>query len=377
MSLSSYFSLRKLRGEVIITVGGHLKASDMPYLSKFLRDNQFYRSQSVCLDLKTLESVDTSGSWTLLHFASGLRKNHIPVRFEHVSRDVKRVLDQVSLYMTESLESTPSRLTVWTRGLEAIGRKAYQAFETSWSLINFLGQIAIVFLLALLKPKRLRVRELATMIQRVGFDSLPIVGLISFLIGVVLIYQSVDQLKRFGAEVLAVDLLTISVMREIGILLTAIVVAGRSGSAFTAQLGFMKLNEEVDAMVVMALNPIEVLVLPRLLALMISMPLLAFYSDVMALLGGAFMSLFLLELSFDQFFQQVRLAIGTWTFWIGVIKAPFFAALIGLMSCFEGMRVQGGSQSVGIHTTKSVVEGIFMVIILDAFFSIIFSYMRI
>ncbi|KAB2835623.1 MAG: MlaE family lipid ABC transporter permease subunit [Caedimonadaceae bacterium] len=375
--MGSYFSLKKNRGEVVITIGGHLKASDVPSLSEFFSANRFYKSQSVCVDLKALETVDTSGSWALLHFVSQLKKNHIPIRFEHVSKDVRRVLDQVSSHMTESLELPPSQIKMWIHSLEGIGRKSYQAFETSFSLINFLGQCVVAFFLALLRPKKFRIRELATMIQRVGFDSLPIVGLISFLIGVVLIYQSVDQLKRFGAEVFSVDLLTISVMREIGILLTAIVVAGRSGSAFTAQLGFMKLNEEVDAMIVMAMNPIEVLILPRILALMISMPLLAFYSDMMGLLGGAFMSLFLLELSFEQFFQQVRLAIGPWTFWIGVIKAPFFAALIGLIACFEGMRVHGGSQSVGIHTTKSVVEGIFMVIVLDALFSIMFSYMGI
>lgn len=376
-SLKSYHALKKLRGEVIITVGGHLKAAEVRDMVQFLSSNRFYKSQPVCLDLKHLKSIDTSGSWVLLNFAQSLRRQQIPVRFEHMEVGVSKVLDQVERFIQPQKHQalTPANLLI--SFLERLGRTAYQSYRSSYSVIGFLGQIFLAFLITLIKPKRFRWNALFSMIQRVGFDALPIVGLISFLIGVVLIYQSVDQLKRFGAEIFAVDLLTISVMREIGILLTAIVVAGRSGSAFTAQLGFMNLNQEMDAMVVMAMSPIEVLVLPRILALMIALPILAFFSDIMALMGGAFMSVFLLDLSLDQFFQQVRLAVSPWTFWIGVMKAPFFAAMIGMIACFEGMRVQGGSVSVGIHTTKSVVEGIFIVIVLDAAFSIIFSYIGI
>lgn len=376
MALESYYSLKKKQGEVIVTLGGHLRATQVPRVLLFFQSNKFFPSQAVCLDLKSLKSVDTSGSWALLRFVESLKQQKIPVRLEHVSVEVQRVLDHVGQYVSKK-NSKESRVPSYIRMIEALGKTSYTTYQSSKSLLDFLGQIFVSIMLSVLQPRRVRFKALCTMIQRVGYDALPVVGLISFLIGVVLIYQSVDQLRRFGAEILAVDLLTISVMREIGILLTSIVIAGRSGSAFTAQLGFMKLNQEVDAMVVMAMNPLEVLVLPRILALMISLPLLAFYSVLMALLGGALMSLFLLGLSLEQFFQQVQLAVSPWTFWIGIIKAPFFAAMIGIVACFEGLRVGGGAQSVGIHTTKSVVEGIFMVIILDAIFSIVFSYIGI
>jgi phospholipid/cholesterol/gamma-HCH transport system permease protein len=199
------------------------------------------------------------------------------------------------------------------------------------------------------------------------------VGLISLLIGVVLVYQGATQLKRFGAEIFTVDLLAVSILREVGVLLTSIVVAGRSGSAFAAQIGTMKLNQEIDAMTTMGLNPITVLVIPRVLALMVMLPILTFWSDIMGVLGGALMSMSTIDLSLSQFLRQFNLAITPWTFWVGMIKAPVFAFLIALIGCFEGLRVHGGAESVGRHTTNAVVKGIFMVIVSDALFSIIFS----
>ena len=199
----------------------------------------------------------------------------------------------------------------------------------------------------------------------------------SFLIGVVVAYQGADQLRQFGAEVFTVNLLGVSILRELGILITAIVVAGRSGSAFTAQIGTMKVNQEVDAMQTLGLDPVEILVLPRLTALVICLPLLAFYADMMALLGGAIMSLLALDISISQFVKQLQGAIKLSTFMVGMVKAPVFAFLIALVGCFEGLNVEGSAESVGRQTTLSVVEAIFLVIIFDAAFSIMFSYLRI
>jgi phospholipid/cholesterol/gamma-HCH transport system permease protein len=210
-----------------------------------------------------------------------------------------------------------------------------------------------------------------------GVNALPIVGLLTFLIGVVLAYQSADQLRRFGAEIFTVNLLGISILRELGVLITAILVAGRSGSAFTAQIGTMKVREEVDALQTIGMDPIEVLVLPRMFALVIVLPLLAFYADIMGLLGGAIMSLVALDISMVQFLQQLKAWTTLWTFWIGIIKAPVFAFLIALVGCFQGLRVEGSAESVGRLTTQSVVQGIFLVIVADAIFSIIFSALHI
>ena len=210
-------------------------------------------------------------------------------------------------------------------------------------------------------------------LEAIGFNAVPIVSLISFLIGVVLAYQGATQLRQFGAEIFTVELVAISVLREIGILLTAIIVAGRSGSAFTAQIGSMKLNEEIDAMRTLALDPMEVLVLPRVLALIIALPMLGFIADIMGLFGGALMCWVVLDITPGLYLQRLNEWVPLAHFWVGLIKAPFFALMIGLIGCFEGLQVEGSAESVGRLTTKSVVEAIFMVIVVDAIFSIYFA----
>ena len=200
-----------------------------------------------------------------------------------------------------------------------------------------------------------------------------IVGLLAFLIGVVLAYQGADQLARFGAQIYTVNLLGISVLREMGILITAIIVAGRSGSAFTAQIGTMKVNQEIDAMRTIGLDPVEVLVLPRALALVLVMPLLTFYANIMAILGGGLMVWVLLGIDPAAFVRQLHQSLNVEALLVGMIKAPVFAFVIGLVGCFEGLRTGGNAESVGTQTTRAVVEAIFLVIVLDAFFSVFFS----
>jgi phospholipid/cholesterol/gamma-HCH transport system permease protein len=260
---------------------------------------------------------------------------------------------------------------------EQIGQQVYALKDDLYELLQFIGELTISLGAMIRHPGQFRLRATVYHLEKVGLNALPIVGLISFLIGVVLVYQGAYQLKRFGAEIFTVDLLAVSALREIGILLTAIVVAGRSGSAFTAQIGFMKLNQEIDAMWVMGLNPFHVLVIPRLIALLIALPLLTFYSDLMALLGGGVMCISLIDLAFDQFLHHLHLAIKPWTFWTGMIKAPIFAIAISVIGCFEGMRVHGGADHVGTQTTRSVVESIFLVIVIDAAFSVLYSYLGI
>jgi phospholipid/cholesterol/gamma-HCH transport system permease protein len=206
---------------------------------------------------------------------------------------------------------------------------------------------------------------------------MPIIGILLFLVGIVVAYQGVGQLSRFGAQIYTVDLVGISVLREMGVLISSIVIAGRSGSAFTAQLGTMQVNEEIDAIRTMGLDPLEVLVLPRILALMIALPLLTFFADIMAILGGAFMSTLTIDITFAQFLSLLNQAITLTHFWVGMVKAPIFALLIAMVGCFEGMRVRGSAESVGRLTTQAVVEALFLVIVVDAFFSILFSFLGI
>jgi phospholipid/cholesterol/gamma-HCH transport system permease protein len=227
---------------------------------------------------------------------------------------------------------------------------------------------------ALVRPARnLRVPAIFHQIEETGINALPIVGLLAFLIGVVLAYQGADQLKRFGAEIFTINLLGVGVLREIGGLITAIIVAGRSGSAFTAHIGTMRVNEEIDAMQTMGLNTVETLVLPRIIGLVIALPLLTFYSDVMGLIGGAFMCYFQLGITIHVFLRQLQDAVTLNTLLVGLVKAPVFAFVIALVGCYEGFQVERNAASVGLLTTRAVVEGIFLVIVLDAAFSVMFS----
>ena len=252
------------------------------------------------------------------------------------------------------------------------------AYNQTVSMLGYLGRVTVETGEAIASPEHnLRVAAMFHQVEETGINALPIVGLLSFLIGVVLAYQGADQLKRFGAEVFTINLLGVGVLREIGGLITAIIVAGRSGSAFTAQIGTMRVNEEIDAMQTMGLNTVDTLVLPRIIGLVIALPLLTFYADIMGLIGGAFMCYFQLGITIPVFLRQLQEAVTVNTLLVGLIKAPVFAFVIALVGCYEGFQVERNAASVGLLTTRSVVEGIFLVIVLDAAFSIMFSVLGI
>lgn len=330
------------------------------------------RPRRVDLDLSNLTSLDSAGAWLLTRLARDCRAAGTTIGLIHVDPRMQGLLQRViDAAPEEKAPEPPHRsLADW---VAQIGKAVLDIWDETVDLLAFFGSLALVTLQAMMRPRRLRLNSVVSHIEQTGLNAMPIVGLISFLVGVVLAYQGADQLARFGAQIFTVNMVGISVLREMGILLTAIVVAGRSGSAFTAQIGTMKVNEEVDALETMGLNPIEVLVLPRVLALVISLPLLTFFADIMGLLGGGLMCVLLVDMSFQQYLNLLRQAITVSQFGVGMIKAPVFATLIALIGCFEGMRVTGSAESVGKLTTKSVVEGIFLVIVFDAFFSILFS----
>ena len=271
-----------------------------------------------------------------------------------------------------SMPPTPHRSPL-VQILETIGERTLDAGKAFLEGVSFFGTVLVELTHTLLSPSTLRGNTLIHQIALTGVGAIPIVSLISFLIGVVLTFQGAFQLRKFGAELFTVDLLAVSIMREVGVLLTAIVVAGRSGSAFTAQIASMKFNQELDALRTMGINLFSFLVLPRILGLMIALPLLTFCANLMGLLGGGVMAFFVLDITSLQFIKQLEQAVTPWTFWLGLIKAPFFAFLIGMVGCHEGLQAQENAESIGTQTTKSVVKGIFLIIICDALFSVWFS----
>ena len=337
-----------------------------------LRHLRLPKARRATLDLSGIEHMDTAGAWLIRQATKTLSEGGVTVAIAGADRRAAALLETVG-GVDQSADTPVKELTTIVELLERLGFATAFAVRESRSYLGFLGLTLETAARLALRPHRFRFTSFMFHLEAVGLNALPIVGLISFLIGVVMAYQGATQLRQFGAEIFVVDLVAISVLREIGILLTAIVVAGRSGSAFTAQIGTMKLREEVDAMRTLGLDPVEVLVLPRFIALVVALPLLCFFSDVMGLIGGAMMAWIDLDISPEAFVSRVQDRVPIQHFWVGMVKAPVFAAMIGLVGCYQGLKVKGDSGSVGKLTTRSVVQSIFLVIVVDAIFSIFFN----
>jgi len=326
------------------------------------------------LELDEIEAIDSAGAWLLARASAQGEQREIPWR--NLAAEFQPLAERVLTAGPTVIPERPKQRTTidW---VAEVGEGAEGVWDETLALIAFFGEFVLVSVRLVVNPRRFRWVPLLVHIEQTGINALPIVGMISFLVGVVLAYQGADQLRQFNAQFLTVNMVGISVLREMGILLTAIVVAGRSGSAFTAQIGTMQVSEEVDALRTMGLDPMEVLVIPRVAALVITLPLLTFFADLMGLLGGGVMCVLLIDMTFSQYVARLNDVVTATQFWVGMVKAPVFAGLIALVGCFEGLRVTGSAESVGQMTTRSVVEGIFLVIIADALFSILFSILRI
>jgi phospholipid/cholesterol/gamma-HCH transport system permease protein len=374
-----WFEATQAGGAWVVKIGGRWDVRTVERLEAELRTvgtRTGAAAGEARIDASALDALDTAGAWLLQRTVHNLSRAGLTPHLEGLKPAHQALLERVAEAEAKPrfLPNLPSPLVAL---IANFGHTAIGAFVKGRDLVAFFGLTIVVGVRVLLSPRHIRWTPLFSHMEQVGLSAMPIVGLLSFLIGVVVAYQGADQLRQFGAEVFTVNLLGVSILRELGILITAIVVAGRSGSAFTAQIGTMKVNQEVDAMRTLGLDPVEILVLPRLTALVICLPLLTFYADMMALLGGAIMSLVALDISISQFVKQLQGAIKETTFMVGMVKAPVFAFLIALVGCFEGLNVEGSAESVGRQTTLSVVEAIFLVIIFDAAFSIMFSYLRI
>ena len=368
----AWLETRESGGRQVLAPVGRWAIGDLFIVEKEIRAQADAANGPVTIDLSKVETLDTAGAWTIYRTAKYLEGCGVTVDVVGANEDQIALIGAVRAAETEVPPDVPTGNS-FVNMVSHLGQGVVGIAKETADLIGFFGQTLVAVAHVIAHPRRLRTTSLFYHMEEVGLNAIPIVGLMSFLIGIVLAFQGASQLQRFGAEVFVVNLVAISVLREIGVLMTAIIVAGRSGSAFTAQIGSMKVNEEVDAMQTLGLAPMEVLVLPRLFALMLTLPLLAFFADIMGLMGGALMAWIALDISPATFIERLRDAIGLWSFWAGILKAPFFAFLIAMIGCYEGFQVTGSATSVGHRTTRAVVEAIFLVIIVDAAFSIFFQ----
>ena len=319
------------------------------------------------LDLSGVTHIDTVGAW-LIH------RTAVESGAEVVgaSQNAARLLNEV-MEADRPDRLPPPQYGGFMRGLDELGEAVNLAFSSLLGLIGFFGRLVRAFFAVLTNPRRIAWRELVTRFEVVGVRALGIIGLMSFLIGIVIAQQGSVQLRQLGFESMVVNLVGRITLRELGVLMTAIMVAGRSGSAFAAQLGTMKLTEEIDAMRTIGVSPAEALVLPRVIATIIMMPLLGFYASMMALLGGGVLVWASMDMPPVAYIQGIRDVVPMTDFYVGMVKAPVFGAIIAMAGCYQGMQVEGNAEDVGKRTTAAVVQAIFMVIVLDAFFAVFFT----
>ncbi|CAN2533884.1 hypothetical+protein [Methylocapsa aurea] len=326
------------------------------------------------VDLARIARLDTAGAWIIGRALDDLAQAGVAVSVEG-ARPEHAVLLRETRFRRFETPARCRRLLV-VDILADLGRSVVSAAQDAYNGIGFLGEFVFAAGVSFLAVGRFRFTSLVYHIESFGFRSLPIIALINLLVGAIVAQQGIFQLRRFGAGAYAVDLIGILVLRELGVLLTSIMIAGRSGSAITAELGSMKMREEVDALRVMGLSPIEALVTPRILALVLSLPLLTFVADMSALFGGLLVCWVYEGISPAAYLSLLQGAIGRNTFFVGLIKAPFMALIIGMVAAMEGMATRGSAESLGRHVTASVVKAIFMVIVVDGFFAIFFASIK-
>jgi len=329
-------------------------------------------SGSMVINAAELEELDTLGAWLLERLIRGFRERgqdagliELPERFRGLLEEVQRVNRKPRTPVAE-----PNRILAT---LDRLGRTTVGFRIDILAFLEMFGDLSVALLRVLVRPFGFRLTSAVHHLNRVGWEAMPIILLITFLIGCIIAQQGFFHFRKFGADAYVVDMVGILVMREIGVLIVTIMVAGRSGSSYTAELGSMKMREEIDALRTMGFNPVDVLILPRVLALVVALPILTFFGSMAALYGGGLVAWFYGDMSPAIYIARLRDAITVTHFEVGMIKAPFMALVIGVVACSEGLRVAGSAESLGLQTTTSVVKSIFLVIVLDGVFAIFFA----
>jgi phospholipid/cholesterol/gamma-HCH transport system permease protein len=366
------FDMHERAGGVECRLAGAWRVDGIELLQPALDAVSRPAGGEVVFDGEAIESLDLSGAWVLNTMERRLRAGGATVRWATPRPDLLDFIDEIMG------GAAPAELVVEEEGfavttpLALVGRLTIATARAWFAALRFYGEAVTVIGRCLRHPRHFRWPSVVRHVYETGVTAIPIVSLIAFLISVIVAYIGAQQLRQFGGEVFVVDLVTISVLRELGVLLTAIIVAGRSASAFAAEIGVMKLNDEVDALAAIGMHPLEVLVLPRILGLVIALPGLTVVADAMGLAGGALLSWLLLDIPFSQYMVRMDEAIASTTFWVGMVKAPVFAFLIAFVGTLRGMEVRGSSRELGRLTTVAVVQSIFLVIFADAVFAVIF-----
>lgn len=351
-------------GGCIVRLSGSFVIASISDVDGQLRDITGPVSQ---IDLSAVDQMDTVGA-SLVHRTAKFYAADIT----GCAKDAGRLIDAVS--GVDAAEAVPRpHVSSLNRFLAEVGGGVVVGITTLLQFLGFVGQVVKAFFILMMNPGRFRWHAVVQHFDMVGVRALGIVGLMSFLIGIVIAQQGAVQLRQFGAEIFTINLIGRLTLRELGILMTAIMVAGRSGSAFAAQIGTMKITEEIDAMRTIGVIPAEALVVPRVIAAVIMMPLLGIYASLMSIIGGGILCWIVLDIPPATFVQRLREVTPLTDFWVGMIKAPIFGAIIAMAGCFQGMQVKGNAEDVGLKTTAAVVQAIFLVIVLDAFFAVFFS----
>ena len=365
-----------------------LSLGDMEATVKALTDSD---AKPMAVDATRLSALDSAGAWVLQSVlsprpasqggsaavANGLGAAHSALLARVAARVAAGVAaggaDPAPVRGELPAQPNASSPAPTLNALQALGRRSHEAAGQALAVLALLGELAVTLARSVRQPARWRWRQVLFNVRSSGVDALPIVGLLAFLLGIVVSYQSADQLRQFGANIYIVDVVGLSMLREFAPMMTAIIVAGRSGSAYAAQIGTMAVTEEIDAMRTLGVDPLEMLVLPKVMALVIALPLLTLFADVTGVLGGMLMAHWQLGVSFAEFADRFTKAVSVTSFLVGIGKAPVFAVIIVVIGCFQGLQTRGGADSVGRQTTRAVVQSTFLVIVADAIFSIAFS----
>ena len=330
------------------------------------------RSKTVKLNMNGLSELDTLGAWLLEKLSRRAAAAGQPADFVGVAENYAGLIEEMRQVNRHNPAPARAPNPILVK-LGEIGRSAVSATDDVTVFLHMLGSLFMALIGVLRRPRSLRFTSLVYQLYKVGWQAIPIVALITFLIGAIIAQQGFFHFRKFGAESYVVDMVGILVLRELGVLIVAIMVAGRSGSAYTAELGSMKMREEIDALSTMGLDPIEVLILPRVVALICALPILSFIGSIAALYGGGLVAQFYGDMAPAIFIARLHEAISVTHFKVGIIKAPFMALVIGIVACSEGLRVKGSAESLGRQTTTSVVKSIFLVIVLDGLFAVFFA----
>ena len=371
---NAFLSFESQPGKLVVNVKGQWIFDEVLALEDATASVLPDPGQVVSFQCAGLEDIDIAGAWVLFDRTEqlselGIKSELTGFKAAHF-KFLQHIIDAAAIREYEEPTETPERSQFLRETVEQLG-------QSTAAYIEDLGEIAKSVLDGVRRPSLIMIGETIKQVYFTGVLAIPVVVVITFLIGIVTAHQAAGQLEKFGASVLVVDLVSISITREMGVLLAAIMVAGRSGSAFAAALGVMKLNEEVDAMRVLGLNPNQMLVIPRILGLVIALPILTIFADIAGIAGGALIAVGSMGISTLQFVERVAYSTDLTDFYVGLSKAPVFALLIASVGTLRGMQVKSSAEELGLKTTMAVVQSIFMIIVADAFFAILFTRMGI